>query len=107
MNETSLFARRLSWDDARAFENAEVGFYLLDEGSALLQAMLVVSVTERPAVPGAQQFSIVFRGPRSPAFPQQTYRVRHPVLGDYAIMVTPIRQTADATDYEACFAHVA
>jgi hypothetical protein len=107
MDENPLYARRLSWDEARAFENAEVGFYPVGEGSALLQAMRVVSVAERQAVPGAQQFSIVFRGPRAPLLPQQTYRVRHPALGDYAIMVTPIRQSADATDYEACFAHVA
>jgi hypothetical protein len=107
MDESSLYARRLSWEEARTFENAEVGFFPVGDAESILQSMRVVSVTERPHAPGGRQFNIVFRGPRAPLLPQMTYRVRHPQLGDYAFLVTPIRQSADTTDYEACFAHVA
>src|SRR5258708_13395251 len=38
--------------------------------------------------------SLVFRGPRQPQLSQRTYRVRHAQLGDYAIFITPIAQSA-------------
>lgn len=100
-----LFARRLTWDDARAFAGASVGFLAVDEPGAPAVPLRVVAVTERPPVAGSHQFSITFRGPREPLLPQRTYRARHPALGDFAIFITAIGQSADATDYEACFAH--
>jgi len=106
MIDSALFQRRLSWEDARAFEDAHVDFFASEDADAAPLPMEVVSVTGRPATAGGRQFSIVFRGPRAPALPQRTYRVRHPVLGDFAIFVTPVAQSAEWTDYEACFAHV-
>ena len=106
MIDDALYSRRLSWDDARSFEKSRVEFFVSEEPEALPQPLEVVSVAERPTTAG-RQFAIVFRGPREPLLAQRTYRVRHPGLGDFAIFVTPIAQTADATDYEACFSHVA
>jgi hypothetical protein len=107
MTAPALFQRRLSWDDARAFEKSSVEFFVLEDPDAAALPLRVVSVKERPPVAGGRQFTIVFRGPLSPVLPQRTYRVRHPSLGDFPIFVTPIGQAADSTDYEACFAHVA
>jgi hypothetical protein len=107
MVDSILFQRRLTWDDARAFENARVEFVVSDEEGAEPQAMQVIAVSERPAAVGGHQFSIAFRGPRWPVLPQRTYHVRHPSLGDFAIFITPVAQSAESTDFEACFAHVA
>ncbi len=105
MIDDTLYSRRLSWDDARAFEAIRVDFFDSEEPGAVPLTLEVASVTERPAAAG-HQFAIVFRGPREPLLAQRTYRVRHPVLGDFAIFVTPIGQTAQSTHYEACFSHV-
>jgi hypothetical protein len=106
MLDDNLLRRRLTWEDARAFEKSKVEFFPSDEPGGAPLALDVVSVRERPPVVGAHQFSIIFRGPREPLLPQRTYRVRHPSLGDYALFVTAVGQSAASTDYEACFSHV-
>src|SRR5258708_30127145 len=57
---------------------------------------------------------MIRRPPRSTLFPyttlfrslsQRTYRVRHAQLGDYAIFITPIAQSAGHVDYERSEEH--
>ena len=48
-------------------------------------------------------FSLVLRGPRTPALPQATYRLRHPRLGVIELFLVPLGQDAQATRYEALF----
>ena len=106
MNDEEPLARRLSWDEARglAGESFEV---IAGEANSHGTVVQVASVAERASAPAMVQFALVFRGPREPLLAQDTYRFRHARLGDFAFFITPIAQSADATDYEACFSHAA
>ena len=50
-----------------------------------------------------EQFSLHFRGPMTPALPQQIYRLEHPQLGALEIFLVPIRRDASGMIYEAVF----
>jgi len=52
---------------------------------------------------GRDPFSLVFRGPIEPVFPQAIYGLRHTGLGLLEIFVVPIAQRADGVRYEAIF----
>lgn len=52
---------------------------------------------------GRDPFSLIFRGPGEPVFPQAIYGLRHANLGLLEIFVVPIAQRADGTRYEAIF----
>jgi hypothetical protein len=79
--------------------------FVPDESHDATVPLEVLSVERRGDVPNMVQFSIVFRGPADPVYPQAMYRFRHEVLGDYAFFITPVARTAGGTDYEACFSH--
>ncbi|XAH23526.1 hypothetical protein AAFF27_26740 [Xylophilus sp. GW821-FHT01B05] len=106
MLNPDLYLRQLSWSDAQRFAQSRVTFFVGDTEAAAMP-LDVIAVAERPPMAGGHQFTITFQGARSPVLPQQTYQVRHPELGDFAIFVTAIGQSAEATQYEACFSHVA
>jgi hypothetical protein len=48
-------------------------------------------------------FSLVFRGPREPCLPQQTYQLEHDELGAFDLFVVPIGPDAHGMRYEAVF----
>jgi hypothetical protein len=51
-------------------------------------------------------FALIFRGPREIALQQNTYKLRHPVLGELQIFLVPVGKVkADDAwrDYEAVF----
>ena len=50
-----------------------------------------------------EQFSLHFRGPRTPALPQRIYRLEHPQLGALDIFLVPIRSDSSGMTYEAVF----
>jgi hypothetical protein len=50
-----------------------------------------------------EQFSLHFRGPRTPALPQRIYRLEHPQLGALDIFLVPIRSDSAGMTYEAVF----
>jgi hypothetical protein len=51
-----------------------------------------------------EKFSLLFRGPLSPALEQDTYVFVHATLGDLAIFIVPLRcETPDFGLYEAVF----
>ena len=104
--DDALLSRALSWDDARTLLDESVDFFP-DEESPDAVTLKVVSVTRNTRSRERRQFAIVFRGPPAPVHAQRTYRFRHARLGDYAIFITPIAQTPEGTDYEACFSHAA
>lgn len=104
--DDALYARILDWDEARAMDGQTVSFHVpgTDQGMAI--EMQLVQVEQKAhGTPQVRQFSLVFRGPRTPQLAQRTYRVRHAQRGDFAIFITPIGQSAAHTDYEACFSH--
>jgi Domain of unknown function (DUF6916) len=48
-------------------------------------------------------FSLIFRGPRDPILPQQTYPIAHPELGRFDLFVVPVGRDRAGTRYEAVF----
>jgi hypothetical protein len=81
---------------------------------------MVLSDASESAEPGGRgpegqerlQFSLVFRGPATPALPQGTYRLTHPELGELAMFLVPLGPDprgdgpgdAQGMRYEAVFA---
>lgn len=53
---------------------------------------------------GRAPFSLVFRGPRTIALPQGTYRIEHDALGGFPLFLVPIGPDAGGPRYEAVFA---
>ncbi|MFC3551311.1 DUF6916 family protein [Lysobacter cavernae] len=77
---------------------------------ASLQGMEVpfVLVEARPLqglAPNALRapFSLLFRNSSAFLFPQQTYAMRHPKLGEVGIFLVPIAQERDGFLYQAVF----
>ncbi|WP_369944858.1 DUF6916 family protein [Xanthomonas medicagonis] len=48
-------------------------------------------------------FSLLFRNTSSFLFPQQTYRMRHPRLGEVGIFLVPVARERDGFLYQAVF----
>ena len=70
-------------------------------------SLLLDEVRRLGAVPGAprhEPFALLFSGPREPALPQATHRLRHPDLGDLDIFLVPVGRAPDGGFlYEAIF----
>jgi hypothetical protein len=55
-------------------------------------------------------FSLVFRGPHEIALSQNTYKLKHPVLGELQVFLVPVGQVSKVAawrDYEAVFNRMA
>ena len=50
-----------------------------------------------------EPFSLVFRGPHAPVWPQQIYRLSHAALGELDIFFVPIGPDQLGLRYEAVF----
>jgi hypothetical protein len=50
-----------------------------------------------------QAFSLLFQGPGSIRFPQNTYRLQHPMIGAFDLFLVPIGARGQMTRYEAIF----
>jgi hypothetical protein len=48
-------------------------------------------------------FSLVFRGPDEPIYPQKTYRFEHEEIGAHDIFIVPVGPDTDGMRYEAVF----
>ena len=48
-------------------------------------------------------FSLVFRGPEEPIYPEKTYRFEHEELGTHDILITPAGPDTEGMRYEAVF----
>ncbi len=68
-------------------------------------SLQVTAYSELDVAGDMRQFKLAFLGPQQPQLPQQTYRVRHAELGDFAIFITPIASHSNGIEYEACFSH--
>jgi hypothetical protein len=68
----------------------------------LLEAAVGYGPGDHPA-PRAS-FSLTFRGPVQPIFPQQIFHLDHAVLGGLDIFLVPIGADAEGVTYEAVFA---
>lgn len=63
----------------------------------------LIEVAERRSTPRQEQFSIVFRGPRDPFFPQKIYTFEHDRLGAFDLFIVPIGMDEGGVQYEAFF----
>lgn len=50
-----------------------------------------------------EPFSLLFRNDAAILFPQQTYPMRHPRLGEFGIFMVPIAQQREGYLYQAVF----
>lgn len=71
-----------------------------DEASEPVELELV-ELTEGVSSPKHEQYSLLFRGPQSPYFPQKIYRLEHDKLGTLELFLVPIGQNTDGFNYEA------
>jgi len=60
-------------------------------------------VSEKDQSPQVEQFSLVFRGPLKPHFPQGTYTVEHEKLGKFDLFLVPLGPDSSGMRYQAIF----
>lgn len=56
-----------------------------------------------PANAARMPFSLLFRNGSAFLFPQQTYRMRHPRVGEVGIFLVPVAQEREGFLYQAVF----
>jgi hypothetical protein len=75
----------------------------LTGGQQLPLELTAVLGTGLKGLASREQFSLHFRGPRTPALPQRIYRLEHAQLGTLEIFLVPIGTDSSGTTYEAVF----
>ena len=73
----------------------------LDETDAI-EAELI-EVTDNGSSPDQERFSLVFRSPRNRPPTQGLYKIEHEKLGEFDLLLVPIRQDKQGLYYEAVF----
>ena len=93
----------LTLEDFTPFVNATFSASLATGSTEFV----LVEARPLPFHPKAQlmrvPFSLVFRSGAAVLFPQQTYTVRHSVIGEFALFLVPIAQERDGFIYQAVF----
>jgi hypothetical protein len=77
----------------------------VDETNSVGMELIEVNdLSERSDSAGVRTpFSLIFRGPDEPVYPQQTYRFEHEELGAHEIFIVPIGADKEGVRYEAVF----
>lgn len=70
--------------------------------SDVMEAQLI-EVKDIGTTPIQEQFSLFFRAPRDRPPLQSLYRVEHEKLGEFDLLLVPIRADAESMYYEAVF----
>lgn len=83
-------------------EQLHTAFQVHMPGAAPLTLELF-EVTEKDSSPNVEQFSLIFRGPLEPYFPQGTYTLQHDKLGEFALFLVPLGPDAAGMSYQAIF----
>ncbi len=65
--------------------------------------LVLVSVQEGSNSPRLENFSLLFRGPMAPCFPQAIYRLHHEKLGSMDLFLVPVGPDGQGMQYEAIF----
>ncbi len=86
--------------------NLRTEFRLLDKTSPIVIDVELVEVREGASSSKVEQFSLLFHGPAEPRLSQQTYRVEHPVMGDFELFLVPVGADEAGTSYEAIFSRM-
>lgn len=77
-------------------------FHVRVSGSSILDLELI-EVTEKDQSPNFEQFSLTFKGPLTPHFPQGTYSFEHSKLGAVDLFVVPLGPESGGMRYEVIF----
>jgi hypothetical protein len=78
-------------------------FRIRFEPEDALEAELVEAQALGPAEGRRAPFSLVFRAPKEPIYPQRIYAVEHDELGSFEIFLVPIAPDEAGARYEAVF----
>ncbi len=96
-------------------------YFQTTDGFGTPLSLLLLSLNDLPSPPSFTTrqkekdwrencFSITFRGPLALPLRQNTYKLKHPVLGELQIFLVPVGQVAPSSawrDYEAVFNRMA
>ncbi len=89
--------------NSRVFaEQLHTTFRVRLSGPAIL-ALELIEVTEKDLTSNYEQFSLIFRGPLAPYFPQGTYSFEHEKLGAMELFAVPIGPDPGGMRYEVIF----
>jgi len=86
-------------------EHLQTTFRLCVEGAVPLPLELC-AVTQNDQGPRVEQFSLLFRGPLKPHFPQGTYTVEHEKLGKFDLFLVPLGPDSAGMRYQAIFSRM-
>ena len=78
--------------------------FRLSHGSATMDLVLVEILDG--STPRQVNFSLLLRGPLEPPLPQQIYPLEHDQLGQFDLLIVPIKRDANGLYYEAVFNRV-
>jgi hypothetical protein len=89
--------------NSRSFcEHLHTTFEVRIPGAASLPLELI-EVLDREQSPKVEQFSLIFRGPLTPHFPQGTYTFEHVKLGEFDLFAVPLGPDSAGMSYEVVF----
>jgi hypothetical protein len=77
--------------------------FRVDNGALELELVEAAAGIARPHAGGRVPFSLLFRGPLEPLFPQGIYPFEHDQLGAFALFIVPLGPDDDRMQYEAVF----
>ncbi len=104
--DDALWSRVLTRDIVNALQGQVLQCYWGDaQGQTQSVPLRLGMPRERSDYADFQQFSVFFQGPAQPQLPQQTYRMRHAALGDFAVFIALVARNKDGFEYEACVSH--
>jgi hypothetical protein len=83
-------------------ENLQTTFQALMEDGSVVE-LLMVGATDSGTTARQEQFSIVFRGPLDVFLEQRMYELKHPRMGEFALLLVPIKRDQEGFYYEASF----
>lgn len=63
----------------------------------------LMELTEGSHSARLENFSLIFRGPLSPYYPQRIYRLNHDLLGELELFLVPVGPDGSGMLYEAVF----
>jgi hypothetical protein len=77
--------------------------HIADSAALPLELFEVTDLSNEKLVPQMEQFSLLFRGPATPHFPQGIYTLEHENLGKAALFVVPIGPDSLGMRYQVIF----
>jgi hypothetical protein len=85
-------------------EHLHTSFQLLTGGEPIPLELVLVKEARRSG--NAEQFSVIFRGPRARPFQQGTHGLTHEKLGRLDLFLVPIGRDETGYRYEAVFSRL-